>query len=64
LCTLLTASFHISGGPNYQEVLGTLNIKERLKKTLAILKGELHLAKIQARLAKQLEEKMSKNQRR
>jgi len=47
-----------------QEVLGTLNVVNRIEKTLLLLKKELELSKLQAEISKSVEEKMSANQRR
>merc|ERR550514_2404950 len=47
-----------------QEVLGTLNVVERIEKTLMLLKKELELSKLQAEISKSVEDKMSANQRR
>merc|ERR1719482_627324 len=47
-----------------QEVLGTLNVVSRIEKTLLLLKKELELSKLQAEISKNVEDKMSANQRR
>jgi len=47
-----------------QEVLSTLNVTERIEKTLLLLKKELELSKLQSEISKQVEDKMSANQRR
>ena len=47
-----------------QEVLGTLNVNERIEKTLLLLKKELELSKLQSEISKSVEDKMSANQRR
>jgi len=47
-----------------QEVLGTLNVVERIEKTLLLLKKELELSKLQSEISKSVEDKMSANQRR
>jgi ATP-dependent Lon protease len=45
-------------------VLSTLNVTERIEKTLLLLKKELELSKLQSEISKQVEDKMSANQRR
>ena len=47
-----------------QSVLSTLNVTERIEKTLMLLKKELELSKLQNEISKQVEDKMSSNQRR
>ena len=47
-----------------QGVLATLNVTERIEKTLLLLKKELELSKLQTEISKQVEDKMSTNQRR
>merc|ERR1719408_221906 len=50
--------------PALQEALGTLNVGSRIEKTLLLLKKELELSKLQSEISKNVEEKMSANQRR
>jgi len=47
-----------------QEVLATLSVPERIEKTLLLLKKELELSKLQSQISKQVEDKISANQRR
>ena len=47
-----------------QEVLSTLNVTARIEKSLLLLRKELDLAKLQSEISKQVEDKMSANQRR
>ena len=47
-----------------QAVLSTLSVTERIEKTLLLLKKEKELSKLQTEIAKQVEDKMSANQRR
>lgn len=46
-----------------QEILETLNIRERLEKDLLLIKKEQELLKIQRKISKQINEKIEKNQR-
>lgn len=46
-----------------QEVLATAPVLERLKKVIVLIKKELEVAKLQTRIRKQVEEKMSEHQR-
>ena len=46
------------------QVLSTLNVTERIEKTLLLLKKELELSRLQSEISKQVEDKMSANQRR
>merc|ERR1719408_887490 len=49
--------------PALQTVLSTLHVTERIEKTLLLLKKELELSKLQTEISKQVEDKMSANQR-
>ncbi|MBF0428240.1 MAG: endopeptidase La [Magnetococcales bacterium] len=57
------ASMTSSKREELQEVLETLNIRERLEKVLALLKKELEMVKMQDKISRQVEEGISKNQR-
>ena len=46
------------------QVLSTLDVTERIEKTLLLLRKELELSKLQTEISKQVEDKMSANQRR
>ncbi|KAK3608886.1 hypothetical protein CHS0354_006927 [Potamilus streckersoni] len=46
-----------------QEILETANISKRLEKTLLLIKKEVDLSRLQAKISKQVEERLSKNQR-
>ena len=46
-----------------QEILATAPVLERLKKVIVLIKKELEVAKLQAHIRKQVEEKMSEHQR-
>ena len=50
-------------GYELQEVLETVNIRERLAMVLLLLKKEIDITKIQAKISRQIEEKLSKQQR-
>ena len=43
----------------WRQVLGTLNVTERIEKTLLLLKKELELSKLQNEISKQVEDKIS-----
>ena len=45
-------------------MLGTLNVTERIEKTLLLLKKELELSKLQSEISREVEGKISENQRR
>ncbi|MBF0162109.1 MAG: endopeptidase La [Magnetococcales bacterium] len=57
------ASMTSSTREELQEVLETLNIRERLEKVLGLLKKELEIVKLQDKISKQVEEGISENQR-
>jgi ATP-dependent Lon protease len=46
-----------------QEILETFDIKKRAEKVLILLKEELEMSKLQSKITKQIEEKISKNQK-
>lgn len=50
-------------GPEKQDVLETVSIRERLQKVLLLLRKEVDVSRIQTRIGKQIEEKLSKHQR-
>jgi len=52
-----------SDGEKLQELLETLDLEERAKKLLLMIKEELEIARIQQRISKQIEEKVSKQQK-
>ncbi len=53
-----------TAAPNeLQEILETISIRQRIEKTLFLLKKELDLTKLQAKINQQIEEKLSKQQR-
>ncbi|MBF0582643.1 MAG: endopeptidase La [Magnetococcales bacterium] len=57
------ASMTSSNREELQEVLETLNVRERLEKVLGLLKKELEIVKLQDKISKQVEEGISENQR-
>ncbi|MFO7870590.1 MAG: endopeptidase La [Kiritimatiellia bacterium] len=59
----IAAALTTAGGEELQEVLETINIRPRLQKVLFLLKKEIDISKIQAKISKQIEEKLSKQQR-
>jgi len=58
------AALTTADAQSLQEVLGTLNVTTRIEKTLLLLKKELELSKLQSQISKQVEDKISANQRR
>jgi ATP-dependent Lon protease len=52
-----------SSGEELQDVLETLSIRERLKKVLVLIRREVDISRIQVQIGKQIEEKISKQQR-
>ncbi len=57
------AALTTSTGPELQEVLETFAIPARLRKVLALLKKEIDISKLQVDINRQIEEKVSKQQR-
>ena len=58
-----TASILTTDKKKLQEVLEELNVLERMKKVLILIKKELHLGRLQAKISSQIEKRLSKNQR-
>jgi len=58
------AALTTADAQSLQDVLSTLQVTERIEKTLLLLKKELELSKLQTEISKQVEDKMSANQRR
>ena len=46
-----------------QEILETISVRQRIEKALVLLKKELDVSKLQAKINQQIEEKLSKQQR-
>mmetsp|Transcript_13202 Transcript_13202/g.46246 ORF Transcript_13202/g.46246 Transcript_13202/m.46246 type:complete len:924 (+) Transcript_13202:98-2869(+) len=59
----ITASMTTADRSSLQEILECLDIQDRLTKTLNLLKVELEQAEVQKTIHKQMEEKISKSQR-
>jgi ATP-dependent Lon protease len=57
------ASLTTASGMELQEILETFEVRERIDRTLVLLKKELELSKLQQKITKQIEEKMSATQR-
>jgi ATP-dependent Lon protease len=50
-------------GPQLQDVLETLDVRTRLEKVVGLLKKELDISKLQAKIRQQIDERVSKQQR-
>lgn len=59
----LVASFLSAEGKKQQEILEAVDLFDRSKKLLILLKEELELSKLQQEIQNQIKEKVSKNQR-
>jgi len=57
------ASLTTASKDELQDILATAPVLERLKKVIVLIKKELEVAKLQTRIRKQVEEKMSEHQR-
>ena len=57
------ASLTTASKEELQEILATAPVLERLKKVIVLIKKELEVARLQTRIRKQVEEKMSEHQR-
>jgi ATP-dependent Lon protease len=57
------AAMTTAAGPQLQEILETVSVRQRIEKTLVLLKKELDVSKIQAKINQQIDEKLSKQQR-
>ena len=58
-----SASVTTANGVELQQVLSELNVEDRLSHVLLLLSKELELTKLQQHISKQVEEKMTENQR-
>lgn len=58
-----SAALTTASASELQEILETVSIRARLRKVLFLLKKEIDLSKIQAKIHKQIEGKLSKQQR-
>lgn len=59
----IAAALTTAKAEEQQEILETLNIRERLDKVLVLLQNEINISRIQAKIGSQVEEKISKTQR-
>ncbi|QQS53748.1 MAG: endopeptidase La [Candidatus Competibacteraceae bacterium] len=57
------ASLTTASKDELQDILATAPVLERLKKVIVLIRKELEVAKLQTRIRKQVEEKMSEHQR-
>lgn len=57
------AALTTSSGKELQDVLQTRHVRERLSKVLVLLKREVEISEIQVKISKDVESKISKNQR-
>ncbi|MFT5701365.1 MAG: ATP-dependent Lon protease [Desulforhopalus sp.] len=57
------ASMTTSSGSEIQKVLETLDIRQRLEMVLILLKNEVEISKLKAKISKRIEEQLSKQQR-
>ena len=59
----IAAALTTASASELQEILETLSIRARLKKVLVLLEKEIDISELQARITKDIEGKVSKNQR-
>ncbi|MEJ2146879.1 MAG: endopeptidase La [Acidobacteriota bacterium] len=57
------ANLTSADGEELQEILAEFDVRRRIDKTLLLLRKEVELSKIQQKITRQIEEKMSKQQR-
>jgi ATP-dependent Lon protease len=57
------ASMTSADAKEIQDVLETFDVRERVEKVLMLLKKEIELSKLQKKISKQIEERMSKQQK-
>jgi len=57
------ASMTTSSGSEIQKVLETMNVRKRLEMVLILLKNEVEISKLKAKISKRIEEQLSKQQR-
>ena len=58
-----SAALTTADGEELQEILETVSIRARLQKTLVLLKKEIDISRIQVRIHKRIEEKLTNQQR-
>ena len=59
----IAAALTTASATEQQEILETISVRERLHKVLLLLRKELDVSRIQVKIGKQIEEKLSKRQR-
>jgi len=59
----IAAALTTATGEEQQNILETISIRERLRNVLILLRKELDVTRIQARIGKQIDEKVSRQQR-
>jgi ATP-dependent Lon protease len=57
------ASMTTSSGSEIQKILETQKVRERLERVLILLKNEVEISKLKAKISKRIEEQLSKQQR-
>lgn len=57
------ASMTTSSGREIQKILETYDVRKRLEKVLILLKNEVEISKLKAKISKRIEEQLSKQQR-
>ena len=57
------ASMTTSSGVEIQKILETVIVRERLEKVLILLKNEVEISRLKAKISKRIEEQLSKQQR-
>ena len=57
------ASMTTSSGTEIQKILETFNVRKRLEMVLILLKNEVEISKLKAKISKRIEEQLSKQQR-
>lgn len=57
------ANLTSSDGPELQQILETFDVRKRIDKVLVLLKKELEVSRLQTKISKQIEAKVSKQQR-
>ncbi len=59
----VAASLTSSNSEELQDIIETIDVKERMRKVLYLLKKEVDLLKLQARISEEIQEKISKQQK-
>jgi ATP-dependent Lon protease len=59
----LSASMTTSSGPELQQILEIIDIRQRVEQVLVLLKKEMEISKLQVKINKQIEERLSTQQR-